>query len=596
MIPEEYRLTALFIITSTMLTLLIWGRYRYDIIALGALVVAVLTGVVPGEQAFEGFGHPATIIIALVLVASHGLTNSGAINLIVPFLIRSIRGTSSHIGIMGGIGAALSTVMNNVGALALLMPVDLQTADKAQRSPAPTLMPLSFATILGGLVTLIGTPPNIVVSSIREQHTGQPFQMFDFAPVGLGCAIAGITFVALIGWRLLPKTTREREAGKELFELGTYLIELTVNAKSKTVGKRLCDLNEACDTHNVTIIALLRDGLTMPIFARWLKIQSGDTLLIETTAEKLRDFVQALELDKLDDSRTARKNSDLTFAEVVVPTDATIENRTVAIVQLYDRFETWLIGLSRQGSRVAKRVRHMKIKAGDVLLIMGPSNRIKEASDWMGTLPLAERNLQISYGKKPVLAVNLFAATIIIASLGLVHLPVALAGLSVLYVLLNIIPLRQVYESVDWPVVVLIGSLIPIGTAMQSTGGAHFLAQGILHIAQIFNLQPWMMLLFIMIITMLLSNILNNTATAFVAAPVAISVSEKLGVNADPFLMGVAISASCAFVLPIGHQNNMLIMGAGGYKFGDYWRIGLPLQIVILSISAPLVIIVWPFF
>ncbi len=595
MIPEEYRLIALFAISGGLLILLVWGRYRYDVVALGALVIAVFAGVVPGDQAFEGFGHPATIIIALVLIASHGLTNSGAVNLFVPFLIRAIRGTSSHIGIMGGIGAALSTVMNNVGALALLMPVDVQTAEKAQRSPAPTLMPLSFATILGGLVTLIGTPPNIVVSSIREQHTGQPFQMFDFAPVGLACALAGLIFVALIGWRLLPKTTREREAGKELFELGTYLVELTVTAGSKTAGKPLRDIDSVCEEHNVVVVALLRDGLTMPVYARWLKIQAGDILLIETTAEKLGSFVKALELNKLDDNKTARKDSDLTFAEVVVPTDAAIEHRSMAGVRLHDLYGTWLIGLSRQGRRVAKRVRHMKIKPGDVLLLMGPANCIKEASDWMGTLPLAERNLQISRSNKPLLAVSLFASAILIASLGLLHLPVALAGVSVLYILLNIIPLRQLYEAVDWPVVVLIGALIPIGAAMQSTGGAHFLANGILDLAQFFDLKPWMMLLLIMVVTMFLSNILNNTATAFVAAPVAIGIAEKIGVNVDPFLIAVAIAASSAFVTPIGHQNNMLIMGAGGYKFGDYWRMGLPLQIVILLISVPLIPIVWPF-
>lgn len=631
MVPEEYRLIALFSILTVLFALLIWGRYRYDIVALGALVVAVVAGIVPSSNAFEGFGHPATIIIALVLVVSRGLANSGAVDLIARFFIQAGRSVSGHIGIMAGIGAALSAVMNNVGALALLMPVDIQAAEKGKRSPALTLMPLSFATILGGLVTLIGTPPNIIISSIREKELGAPFRMFDYAPVGIGCAVIGVLFVALIGWRLLPRSTREREAGKELYELGTYLVELTVSQESKAVGQTLRDLDDACDEHDVAIVSLMRGGQRMPSYARWLKIQADDILLIETVAKNLDGFVNALELSygeepiaeagaltagqgnlqedrvRLDGAAAAPKEgeakdkdadkksrpSDLILAEVVVRPGATIEGRSAAGTNLHDHFGTWLIGLSREGRRVTNRVRHMNLRAGDVLLLMGPDDRIKEASDWMGTLPLAERGLQVTDSTKALLAGGLFIAAILLASVGLMYLPIALAALTVLYVLFNIVPLRQLYDAIEWPVVVLIGSLIPIGAALQTTGGTEFLAAGLLNIAQ--GAPPWLILTILMVVTMTLSDVLNNTATALIAAPVAIGVANKLGVSPDPFLMAVAIAASCAFLTPIGHKNNTLIMGPGGYRFGDYWRMGLPLEILVIAVAIPLILFFWPF-
>ncbi len=624
MVPEDYRLVALFAILIVLFGLLIWGRYRYDIVALGALVVTVVVGIVPGSKAFEGFGHPATIIIALVLVVSRGLANSGAVDLIARYFIQAGRSISSHIGMMAGIGAALSAVMNNVGALALLMPVDLQAADKAKRSPALTLMPLSFATILGGLVTLIGTPPNIIISSIREKELGAPFSMFDYAPVGLGCAVIGVAFVALIGWRLLPKSALERDAGKELFELGTYLVELGVGQESKAVGRTLRDLEDACDEHDVAIVSLIRDGQRMPSYARWLEIKADDILLIETVAQNLDGFVNALDLsygekaedeeaatpeaivrrhgartsslaekDEGDDKSGKKDDAGLALAEVVVRPGATIEGRTAAGMMLHDFYGTWLVGLSREGRRVTNRVRHMNLRAGDVLLLMGPEDRIKEASDWMGTLPLAARGLQVTDSTKALLAGGLFVAAILLASFGLMYLPVALAGLTILYVLFNIVPLRQLYDAIEWPVVVLIGSLIPIGAALQTTGGTEFLAGGLLSIA--YGAPPWLILTILMVVTMTLSDVLNNTATALIAAPVAIGVAEKLNVSPDPFLMAVAIAASCAFLTPIGHKNNTLIMGPGGYRFGDYWRMGLPLEILVIAVAVPLILVVWPF-
>jgi di/tricarboxylate transporter len=622
----------LFAILVVVFGLLIWGRVRYDIIAFGALIMAVLLHVVPAAKAFEGFGHPATIIIALVLVVSRGLANAGAVDLVARYFVKAGRSISAHIGIMAGIGAVLSAFMNNVGALALLMPVDMQAAARADRSPAVTLMPLSFATILGGLVTLIGTPPNIIISAIREKEVGAPFKMFDFAPAGAVCAVVGVAFVALVGWRLLPKATRERQSARELFELGTYLVELGVVEGSKAVGKSLRELEAIGDEHGVVIVALVRDGQRMPGYAGWLTVSQDDVLLIEAAAEALDGYVNALELSYVDKKseeeeearrgralRTMRfrrdrvrsadagrndkgdkegdadeaKPGDPELMEVVVRPGAMIEGRTAAGAGLHANQGVWLIGLSREGRKLTNRVRQMVIRAGDILLLMGSETRLRAASEWMGTLPLAQRGLQVTDSTKALLAAGLFAGAVALASLGIVYLPIALAAVTILYVLLNVVPLRQLYDTIEWPVVVLIGSLIPIGAALETSGGTQLIANWLVTVSQ--GAPAWVVLTILMVVTMSLSDVMNNTATAVIAAPIAIGVAKKLGVSADPFLMAVAIAASCAFLTPIGHKNNTLIMGPGGYRFGDYWRMGLPLEIIVIAAAVPMILLVWPF-
>jgi di/tricarboxylate transporter len=612
----------LFGILFCLFALLLWGRVRYDIVALGALVVAVVAGIIPGKDAFAGFGHPATIIIALVLVVSKGLANSGAVDLIARWLVPAGRSVLTHIGIMAGLGAAMSAVMNNVGALALLMPVDIQAAEREKRSPAVTLMPLSFATILGGLITLIGTPPNIIISSIREEKLGAPFQMFDFAPVGIACAVTGVAFVALIGWRLLPKSTLERQAGKELFDLGSYLVELRFGPESKSIDKTIGQLEDLLDDHDTILVELIRDGTGVPSYARWMKAREGDVLLVETVAGNLDKVVKELDLsfgaeDVSADAQTERtqalaaaigkedaaveetaspkkleRPSDLSLIEVVVRPGAAVEGRTALTMRLHELYGVWLIGISREGRKVKRRVRSMTLRAGDVLLLLGTDDRLQTASDHLGTLPLAERGLQVRDGKQALIAAALFAVAISLASVGLMYLPVALAAVTIFYVLLKIVPIRELYDAIEWPVVVLIGSLIPIGGALEKSGGTELLANWIVSISQ--GAPAWMILTLLMIVTMTLSDVLNNTATALIAAPVGIGVATSLGVNPDPFLMAVAIAASCAFLTPIGHKNNTLVMGPGGYRFGDYWRMGLPLEILIVAVAVPMILLVWP--
>jgi di/tricarboxylate transporter len=585
----------LFTLLFFVFALLIWGRWRYDLVAFSALLIAAGVGIIPTDEVFSGFGHPAVIVIALVLIVSRGLSNSGAIELLSRYLIVGSRKLGTHIGIMAGFAAVLSAVMNNVAALALLMPLDMQAAAKAKRSPALSLMPLSFASILGGMITLIGTPPNIVIAEYRNSVLGEPYHMFDFAPVGLAVAIVGVAYVALIGWRLIPVARGQHDTAKELSHLGDYLAELKVAESSGAIGQKVRDLDETTAEHEVEIVGLIRRGERQPGMARRVEVRKNDVLVVKAAPAGIEAIVGALGLEY------ARKNNteggvftsdDTSLLEVVVPQGARIEGRSARSLRLMYRHGVTLLGVSRQGKRFIKRVQDLEIQAGDILLLLGNNEKLDDIATWLGCLPLAERGLQVTQRKKAGLAVLIFGTAVLLASIGVLYLTVALGIAVVLMVLTGIMPLRQLYQSVEWSVIVLLGSMIPIGIALESSGGTAMIASGIVTAAS--DLSPAAVMVILMIVTMTLSDVMNNVATAVIAAPIGVNIANTLGVNPDPFLMCVAVAASCAFLTPIGHKNNTLIMGPGGYRFGDYWRMGLPLEIIVIAIGAPMILWVWP--
>ncbi len=582
----------LFSLFGAVFALLLWGRWRYDLVAFGALMAGVVLGVVDTSSAFAGFGHPATIIVALVLVVSAGLMRSGAVLLITRTLVDSSRSLGSHIAIMGGVGGVLSAFMNNVAALALLMPVDIQTARKAGRAPSLSLMPLSFATILGGMATLIGTPPNIIIAAIREERLGEPFKMFDFAPVGGLTAIIGLIFVALIGWRLIPQ---REDALKVVADMGAYIAELTVPEDAKLIGQRLSELDGEAEKADVAIIGLVRDGKRRYGAARNAVLRAGDTLVLEAEPEALDEFRSALKLAFAESDREERikaAGEGLDMIEVVVPAEARIAGKTAQILGLHWRQHTVVMGISRQGKPIRDHLRKTVVQPGDILLLLVPKGTGPDVTEWLGVLPLAQRGLAVTENTKTWSAIGLFAGAVALASFGLLYLPVALGLVAVAYVLLRILPLSELYEHIEWPVVVLLGSMIPLGAALEESGGTELIADALVSFTE--GWAPWAILTILMVVTMTLSDVLNNTATAIVAAPIGIQMAQTLGVSPDPFLMAVAVAASCAFLTPIGHKNNTLILGPGGYRFGDYWRMGLPLEIIVVAVSIPLILLFWP--
>lgn len=583
----------------------VWGRWRYDVVALAGLVVAVATGLVPTDEAFAGFGHPATITVAAVLVISRGLANAGVVDYLARLVMPATRHPVLHIGALGGVAAALSAIMNNVAALALLMPVALQSAAKAKHSPAVILMPLSFASILGGLITLIGTPPNVIIASYRAAASDRPFGMFDFAPVGLTVAVVGLLFLTFVGWRLLPASRRSRMTAAELFDIENYVAEARVVEDSPAIGKTVSEIERESAEAEVMIVGLVRDRRRIYASAGRETVVPDDVLIIEAGPEGLDKFVTAMGLslegtDKEEgdeseadgDEEVSLRSGDVALVEAVLGPRARIIGRLAGDLNLRTRYGVNLLAVSRQGRPFRERVRRVRFQPGDVLLLQGDADRLPQVIASLGALPLAERNLQFGKRGQVWQCTGIFAAAIAAATLGLLPIAVSLTIAVVLLVLLDIVPARELYDGVDWPVIVLLAAMIPIGFAMQSTGATEVIADGLLSLTA--GAPPAVVLTLLLVLTMTLSDIMNNAATTVVGAPIAITIASRLDVSADPFLMAVAVGASCAFLTPIGHQNNTLVLGPGGYRFSDFWRMGLPLEILIVLVAVPMILLIWP--
>lgn len=600
----------LFALFGAILAMLVWGRFRHDLVAAGGLLIAVAVGLVPQDAAFSGFSNPAVVIVALVLVVSRAFENSGALGILTQWTADDKRPVARHIALAGGLAAALSAVINNVAALALLMPMDVQAARKAGRPPAMTLMALSFATILGGMTTLIGTPPNIIASIIRAEQLGAPYQMFDFTPVGLAVALAGVAFVALIGWRLVP---RRKDTAAELVSESSFEVELLVAEESPAVGRLVEDFEEEAENADVLLTGIIRGGKRQRRGARRYTIAPGDLLVVKGSGDAIATFIKATDLQEVEpdktndaaDNKSVRKGEDEeqseeekerahgpAIVEAVVRSDSYLAGRSAAWLRLRKRFALTLLGISHAGTVTRDQVSNRAIEPGDVLLLAGPGAASMATLNSLGLIAVNRISVAPFRAWKVAVTVGLFAAAIAAASFGLLSFTVAIAIAVAAYAAVGLVPAREFYQTIEWPVVVMLAFLLPIGAAFDRVGGTALVARTIGHMTE--GYSPVIALVALMVATMMLSDVLNNVATMVITGPIAIDLAHRLNANPDTFLMGVAIAASCAFLTPIGHKNNTLIMGPGGFKFSDYWRMGLPLELVVLAVAVPMLLIVWP--
>ncbi|MCJ9429650.1 SLC13 family permease [Kordiimonas marina] len=585
----------LFMVLAGVFVFFAWGRWRYDIVAFAALMVCVLIGIVPSDTAFTGFSHPAVITVAAVLIVSKGLANSGAIDRVAHIVVPPLKNLAAQIGVMSGFAAVLSAVMNNVAALALLMPASIESAKRAGRSPALLLMPLSFGSILGGLITLIGTPPNIVIGNYRSDVLGAPFSMFDFAPVGLAVAAVGIAYLALAGWRLLPKERQAKSAPEELFDIDAYMAEVRVPAGSSAAGKSLVQLEKVAESCDLSIAGIVRNHKPMLRVPRSTEILANDILLLETGPKELDTFVHKLGLETIgsaDKDKGLFASDDVVLAEAVISADSRLIGRESGELRLRSRYGLNLLGVSRQGQAIRKRLHKLVFRSGDVLLLQGDADGIADTMARLRILPLAERGFLMGKRNQAWIAASLLAGAVALAGLGVVGLTVALALAALGMVLFSVVPLRDLYDAIDWPVIVLVAAMIPIGGALETTGATALITESILRLSG--SHSPAFILMLLFIATMTLSDLMNNVATAVMMAPIGTGLAQALGANPDSFLMAVAVGSSCAFLTPIGHKNNALVMGPGGYHFGDYWRVGLPLELLIIAVAMPMILWVWP--
>lgn len=613
---------AILLILAATIGLFLWGVWRHDMVALAALLTCVAAGLVEPDAAFAGFGHPAVISVACVLVLSRGLQNTGAVDALSRRLLPAKAGPSLSILALAALAALLSAFMNNVGALALLMPVAVQMARRLELSPGQLLMPLAFGSILGGMTTLIGTPPNLIVSGFRAEQGAGGFGMFDFSAVGVAVALAGLALIGLGGWRLVPRRSDGADAG---FESGTYLTEARIGLDSRSDGKRLRELETALEDIDAQIVGLIRNELRVIAPHPGRRVRAGDILVIEAEAEALAGALSALELtleeakptgsekaaepaenderaveakrEEADDSkatteRSAARSDEIVLVELAVLPGASIVGRSPSELLLRSRHGLNLLALSRQGRRSQARLRSVRFASGDLLLVQGSPEAISGFAAEAGCVPLAERELRIPDRRQALTAAGILLAAVAAAGFGLLPAAVAFAAGALASLALRTVPARAVYQAIDWPVIVLLGALIPVAGAMESTGAADLIATLLLE--DLARGQPVLALTLIMVVTMTLSDLMNNAATAAVMCPIALGTAAALGVSADAFLMAVAIGASCAFLTPIGHQNNTLILGPGGFRFGDYWPLGLCIEVAVVAVSLPLLLWVWP--
>ncbi len=584
--------TIIIVLIATM-ALFIWGRWRYDVVAMIALMVSVAAGAVPFNQVYTGLSNPAVITVACVMVISQAITVSGVLNPLIRTIGTFTRKTVLHISSLSFLTAALSAFMNNVGALGLMMPVAIKSAVDNKRSPSLVLMPIALGSALGGLITVIGTPPNLIISNYRMKFTGEPFAMFDFSYVGIGVAVVGLIFISLIGWRLLPAKRKKATGMEDLFHLEDYITEMKVPEKSPIIDKTVREFEKMIKGEFV-ILGLIRKKRKRLIIPATQLLQKNDILIVEAAPEDIEEILQVGKLELVGDLKISEelRSDEVATMEAVVTATSRLEGRSAESVRIRSRYQMNLLAIARQGKRFSERLHQVKLRDGDVVLLQGAQENIQENVVRLGLLPLVERGLQLGKRPKAYVPLLVFITSIILAAIQLVPVQIAFGGAVLFMVLLNVIPIRKVYESIEWPVIILLAAMIPIGNALQSTGGTGLISHYFISMSG--HVSPVFILVILLIATMTLSDFMNNAATAIVMAPIAVSIAQALSVNVDPFLMAVAVGASCSFLTPIGHQNNTLVMGPGGYKFFDYIRMGLPLEIIVLIVSVPLILWAWP--
>jgi di/tricarboxylate transporter len=609
----------IFAVLAATLGLFLWGRFRHDVVALLALAACIVTGLVPAAEAFAGFGHPAVITVACVLVLSRGLQNTGAVDWLARSILPRDAGRVTSMIALTGLGAALSGFMNNVGAMALLMPIAMQLSGRFDMTPGQMLMPLAFGTILGGMTTLVGTPPNLIVSGFRNEAGMGHFAMFDFAPVGVAVAGLGVLFIAATGWLLVPA---RKSAGSNGFDTGTYLTEARVPEKSKAVGLTLRAFEREIDDSGAQIVGLVRNEVRINAPHGGRRIHPDDVLVLDADVDALAEALSVFDIkleeqvapakdnetaadttaakddksgkknEQKDEDEDARRDEDIVLRELAVLPGSTIVGRSANGMRLRTRYGINLLAVSRAGHPPRSRLRTLKLKSGDLLLMQGPAEVMAEFINDTGCVPLGERELRIPDKRMAIIAGTILISSIAIVAFGLLPAAAAFTLGMLASMLLRTVPPRQVYTAIDWPVIVLLGALFPVAGAMQSSGAADLLARFL--VDTIAQGHPVAALVVVLVTSMFLSDVMNNAATAAVLCPIALGIAAALGANPDSFLMAVAIGASCAFLTPIGHQNNTLILGPGGFRFGDYWKLGAPLEVLVVAVSVPLLLIVWP--
>ncbi|RUO64716.1 SLC13 family permease [Idiomarina ramblicola] len=583
------------IILVAMLVLFVIDKWRYDLVAMMALLSAAILGLVPTAEVFSGFGNAAVITVAAVLIISQALWRSGVVDALASAMKNIGDKHWVQMIALTSVTTVCSAFISNTGTMAIMIPVALQLARSSGNNPSKMLMPMAFGSLLGGAITMVGTPPNIIIADIRREAMGESFGIFEFTPVGLSIAIAGLLFMWLLSHWLVPEKAGKSKS-ESLYDVSSYLTELYVPDGSNFIGETLYELENRSEDDFV-IVALQRGEKRWSAPARYLRLQSEDVLIVEANAETIQQVIDGtgLELNAEEEiDERFLKSDDIAVIEGIVGHDSRLIGRSAADIKLRSRYGINVLGVAREGQKLGTALANIRFKPGDVLLLQGDAEILNDVFQRFGCFPLAQRSLRIGSPKKLILPLGIFAATILSAALGLMSVPVAFSLAAGLMVITNILPLRELYDAIDWPIIVLLGATIPLGSALERSGAAETIANAVLYVSE--GSPDFVAVGLLLLVTMLLSNIVNNAAAAVLMAPIGISMANSFGASMDPFLMAVAIGAAVPFLTPIGHQSNILVMGPGGYNFSDYWRLGLPLSVLVSAVALVMILLVWPLY
>jgi di/tricarboxylate transporter len=582
-----------FLVLAGMMAMFVWGKLRYDLVAVLSLLVAVAVGIVPYDKAFTGYSDDIVIIIGSALVVSAAVERSGVIEKVVRPISPYLKGATLQVAVLAGSVALLSGFVKNIGALAMLMPVAFQLARRHGTSPSNLLMPMSFGALLGGIVTLVGTSPNIIVARVREEILGAPFGMFDFTPVGAVLALCGVVLVSF-AWRLLPRDRKGAADMDEAFNIEGYTTEATIPEDTPLAGKSVTEIEKMSEGEvDVQVLIRRNDSIHQP--PGKTRLRAGHTLVLRGEPAALERLVGTAKLKLVRDEKHQEVDApgdDIGVMEAIVTADSPLVDRSATQFRLYDRYNVNLLAISRSGQRRLHRLGSSPLKPGDVIVLQGDLNAMPETLGELRCLPLAQRDLPLGRSRRSYLPVLVLAIAMLMLALNLIPVAIAFFGAAVVLLVIRSLTLREAYDVIDWPILIMLGALIPVSDALRTTGGTNLIAEWLSLASG--SLPPMGTLALLMVAAMAVTPFLNNAATVLVMAPIAASFAKEIGMNPDPFLMAVAIGAACDFLTPVGHQCNTLVMSAGGYRFGDYWRLGLPLSIMVVVIGTPLVALVWP--
>jgi di/tricarboxylate transporter len=583
-----------FSIMAAAMGLFVWGRLRFDLVALLALLAAIAFGIVPPDKAFSGFSDDIVIIVASALLVSAAVERSGVVEDVFQRISPYLTTTTIQVAVLVGAVTVLSGFVKNIGALTMLMPVAFFIVRRTGSTPSNLLMPMAFGSLLGGIVTLIGTSPNIIVAREREQIAGEPFSMFDFTPVGICIAVAGVAFLTF-AWRLLPQNRKGAASIDAAFILEGYTVEARAPKVSPAIDKTVGQL-EAMADNEVEVFMVVRERTRHFAPRDDSVLKADDILLIEGQPAALERVIDKAKLE-LAGEGTKRPldtpTDEIGVMEAVVTDHSLLVGCTPSQVRLDERYGVHLLAVSRSGKRITQRMRAVSLQAGDVVVLRGNLTTMPESLGELRCLPLAGRDLRLGRRGRSLLPLSILVIAMGLVTAHVVPVAVGFFGAAVVLLLLKSLSLREAYEALDWPILIMLGALIPVSDALRTTGGTELIASLLSATAD--RLPALGALALIMVTAMAVTPFLNNAATVLVMAPIAASFAYSLEYSPDPFLMAVAIGAACDFLTPIGHQSNLLVMGPGGYSFGDYWRLGLPLSIMVVVAGVPLIALFWPF-